>query len=159
MNPGIAFFFFWITLQFLLPLRRFLRAWQSNAPSLQDYDYDHFCWNMKSHSSASQCFFILFNRETGEELQVLKYEDFLLPRQARWAKGHPHGTIQFAHFLLELYKKETQLPLEHIGIKAFFLLSVNERPETFSIDEAVDLTQQTIQPFGTYSWMYPSRSP
>ncbi|MCB1134940.1 MAG: HTTM domain-containing protein [Chlamydiia bacterium] len=152
MSLGVAFFFVWVLVQALLPLRRFFRARQSGAPSLLDYDWDHFCWNMKAKASKGTAYFVVYHLQTGEELRVFKGEDFLIDHQVMFLRGHPHAAVPFAHFV----HRECGASVD-LGVKCFFLMDINERGAREMVEPSVDLARVPIKPFGCYPCLYPER--
>lgn len=156
MSWGVIFFFFWVVTQALLPMRRWVRAWQSGAYSLADMDWDYFCWNMKAHVSSSRCVFIIIDKKTGKTLKKSWGKAHLASNQYVYLLLNPHSVVQYVHFLKEeACRKSQRFSPEDIGIRVVYYRRINRRGIHRMIDPSVDLSREPVKAWGGYSWMYP----
>lgn len=156
MSEAELFFFLcFLALQIIIPLRRFIHTFLfSKAPKdLLSSDRALFSWTMKLKMQKGKLYFIVFRRDSGQEVAVYKPEDFLTPSQVRFVIAHPSSDIQFVKFLERVLKEESTESIDQLGIKVYHILDINQRGARVVVDETCDLRKEKPQIICSYDWM------
>lgn len=149
------FFALYLTLQILVPLRRYARAYLPGrrAPIYAEHN-NHFSWTMKLVFPSSEYFDLqLFDRATGEKLRSLDLRTLpIFARTSMVVKTRPRALLLLVRSLepqIVAWAKEAERDL---GVRAFVRVSYNKRPSTLIVDPGVDLRKEPVKVFGTYAW-------
>jgi hypothetical protein len=148
-TAACLFFFSYLALQVVLPLRRYYFS----ARDILYSSRAHFSWTMKLKAQKGELFLIIYVKESGKEVGIFRPEDFLLPDQLRYIRGHPADVIHLVKHLARILEEENQGAMNHLGIKAFCLLDINERGAEVMIDENYNLNAASVHAFRNYSWL------
>lgn len=147
------FFWVYVTLQVLIPLRHFLFIFlPGRKRDLVKSDRKRFSWTMKNSFVTGTSYFMTRDRRNGASLGTYQVEDFILEPQASRVCRQPGNAIQFAHFLAKVLHKESGIPLEDIEVRAYLVTDINQRGAEERIDETVDLAREPIRTFTSYPW-------
>jgi uncharacterized membrane protein YphA (DoxX/SURF4 family) len=136
----------YVGIQLLVPFRHWL--YPGNASWTEEGHY--FAWRMKLRDKEGDVKVIAGDRET-RAVKYINYQEYIESHQAG-ALLRPHLTIQFAHHLAEMLKKEEgwQEPYVMIQVQAW----LNDRKPQPLIDPTVNLSAEPIT-WRHYDWIVP----
>ncbi len=149
----VAFFFGYLLIQVLVPLRRYLASWfhpRGRGDIMSDYRW-YFCWTMRLRAAIGVTVFRIYDRTTGETLARMQASHFLIPQQAGFVSRSPKAVIQFAKFLERSLKAKGH---KNFGIKVECHININGRGPKLMIDPEVDFTEEPIKIFGRHKWYW-----
>jgi vitamin K-dependent gamma-carboxylase len=123
----------WLAVQILVPLRNLLypsdAAWSEEG--------HRFSWRMKLRDKHGEGVFVVRDPASGRTWRILP-SDFLTPAQAHMALTRPDMSLQFAHRLEEIWRREHGVA--DAEVRADIKVSLNGREMAPIIDPARDLT-------------------
>ena len=154
MSPAEKWLFgIYFLLQILIPLRHFLVVFaRKGSRDLLSTPRCMFSWTMMPYDSRAVYFMSAYDRRSGKELGVFKFEDFLNRRQCKFLYFGPGEAVQLSKFLATQLHEVLHVPEEAIEVRAFYLVDINERGEEIRINEDVDLTQEHLRILSNYPW-------
>ena len=152
---GLLAFISFFIVQILLPLRRYFTSFLLKSGNRDILVSEHclFSWTMKQSLRQGDIYFIVYLRDTDKEVGIFKPEDFLLPDQVRFLACCPSAALQFVKFLEKILEDESEGPIDHLGIKAFSVLDINQRGAKVMIDEERDLRLEPTHCLRSYDWL------
>jgi hypothetical protein len=152
MQKGtLALLGIWVAVQVLVPLRHFA------IPGIVHWTEEghNFSWHMKLRDKASEGFFLLTDRATGDEW-IVDPREHLSSTQTSKMASRPEMILQFAHYLEEVAREDGYQDVE---VRANIVSSLNGRPPQRLVDPMVDLTQVRRPWFGHADWILPLEEP
>ncbi|MDX2127541.1 MAG: HTTM domain-containing protein [Chloroherpetonaceae bacterium] len=140
------FFFSYITLQILIPLRSFLYSgnlyWTENGY--------RFSWRVMLMEKSGEATFYVKDSTTGREGMVINRE-FLNATQEKQMSFQPDMILEFAHFLHNHY---SQKGMKNPEVRAEVYVTLNGRPSQLFIDSTRNLALET-ENFFEKKWVLP----
>jgi hypothetical protein len=128
---GMAVYF---ALQVLIPLRHFVYP---GDPSWTEEGHN-LAWHMRLRSKGGSISLFASDPLTGTTWRI-PAEDLLTSRQLGQMKDNPHMILRFAHYLAEQYAADGA---PQIQIRAWSMMSLNNRAPQLLIDPTADLTRE-----------------
>lgn len=127
----VVFVVAYIGIQLLVPLRHHLypgdAAWNEQG--------DRFSWRMMLHTKSGDTTFYVNHPATEETWTVSPY-DYLTNQQAGDVEVQPDMTVQFSHYLADLWQRSGY---DEVEVRAQAFVSLNGRDPQILIDPTVDL--------------------
>ena len=150
----LVFFFLYLAVQLLVPLRRYVAYVRSRGRMAVSGDHHHhFSWTMKLVQCRSESFSLeVFDRSTGKSVLPVLLHRLVGARAYDIVSRSPRALILLLDQLEQCFAHEPILADIDFGLRVHMCVSINRGKPFVAIDPTVDLRGQRVKIFGSYPW-------
>jgi hypothetical protein len=151
MNIIITVLALWLVSQILIPLRHLLYpgnvSWSEEG--------HRFSWQMKLRDKSGYARIYVVDKSTQQRWQI-DPRQYLTRKQVRKMTTRPDMTLQFAHYLAQVWKETYKI--EDVAVYATVYVSLNGRKPALMLDPEHDLAS-TPRDLTHARWILPLQEP